>query len=455
MYHEQPFRWRPGHEPTPGATAHRPDDLPPDRSHVLEQNQAAPHRIIELPPGAPNPDRLFVRRITMAPLGRVEDRRFARVILDEAHSAKKEEGQLVNYLRLENYNAIHFVTASPIMSTSRDMLNYLEIAWLCSGLDEVFKHVPDPQDNAELLKVYRESYDPVGPGGIFEAAARGDGPSRLVSFVTAPGRDWAVMPAVWVLHPAWYKRLGRSMAWGDDFSTLVVSRVLRVFQRRRTMMTPLRLPDGSTVFPGSGMPGTKITMEEVSYDPIVASEVSAFCQARKNFVGGDAGEQGYVQAHGRDIRALPDQAIIDYANYRHASLASFDFRNAQLLESDDDAALALEAEAARRVAAGVGTSELVQPTGFGPGALVRPTSTMTVDEVNRIIESDYDGGLSHMHRLTCREPFVMPPTNRADMAWYTLAYSPTMIRVAELCREWVLGNKERVFILLDIPWAQQ
>lgn len=60
------------------------------------------------------------------------------MILDEAHLARTEEGQFINYMRLEHFNSVHFVSATPVMNSSKDLGNLLELTWKCSGLGRVF-----------------------------------------------------------------------------------------------------------------------------------------------------------------------------------------------------------------------------------------------------------------------------------------------------------------------------
>lgn len=109
---------------------------------------------------------------------------------------KKQEGKSLQYLRMESYNHLFFVTASPIMNDARDLVNALELLWHNSGLSRIFEQMRRP---ANLLDVYRADYDPVGHGGMFEEASDGVGHHRLVEFVGA--HDWSTEVPVWVLNP--------------------------------------------------------------------------------------------------------------------------------------------------------------------------------------------------------------------------------------------------------------
>lgn len=93
-----------------------------------------PDKIRELAEGEPNPNKQLLAKYRLAPVGDLAKRRFKRIILDKAHLIKKIKRRMLQYLRIERYNAIWFVTASPIMNTAKDLVNTLELVWSTSGL---------------------------------------------------------------------------------------------------------------------------------------------------------------------------------------------------------------------------------------------------------------------------------------------------------------------------------
>ena len=430
------FAWRDGQGPRGG-----------EARKAWTQSEAPDDKIRLLNPGEDNPDNLFVMRYTLKDMKSTRPRHFARIILDEAQAAKKEEGKFVNYLRMESFSAIHFVSATPVMNTPRDLSNMLEIMWKCGKLQKVFEHIPMPT----TLDIYAPGYDPVGPGGFLHPFVGKKKPHEVVKFME--GMNWAEEIPVWVLNPEWYRSYGDRMEYGDEFCSVVVSRVLEVLQRRRTMTTPLRLPDNTVTFPGAGIPEMRVTMEEVSFVGEAAREVAEFSEKVKGFAGGPAGEGGFTQASGGEVRANPGQVALDHAGYRQGSLVSFNLRDKLMLERGDDGLRNPTEAAAAHLAEGLDQAERADARGGGTALTDVPMAS--VGFVNLIVDEDTDGGLSHMYRLTTKEPHGSPPTNRADMAYFTLSLSPTMIRVAQLCTKWVHDEGERVFILTDIPWAQQ
>jgi hypothetical protein len=48
----------------------------------------------------------------------------------------------------------------------------------------------------------------------------------------------------------------------EDHSSEMVSHLIWFFQTRRTMRTPLTLPDGTVVRPGNGIPGIVVRSRE-------------------------------------------------------------------------------------------------------------------------------------------------------------------------------------------------
>ena len=176
--------------------------------------------------------------------------------------ARTEDGLFVNFLRLEKFNAIHFVSASLIMNTTRDLRNCLEIIWRCSKLKRVFNHIKAPESIAE---VYAKDYDPVKKGAIFHKGYKGGDVQAVTAFVLE--YDWIKQVPVWIANPAWFRDHGEDTSHDDRFASVVVRRVLKVLQRRRTITTHLLMPgpDGGYIFPGSDIPETTIVMEEVAY----------------------------------------------------------------------------------------------------------------------------------------------------------------------------------------------
>lgn len=51
---------------------------------------------------------------------------------------------------------------------------------------------------------------------------------------------------------------GQNTAWNTEFLTTAVHKALRVIQLRRSMHTPLTLPDGTTTTPGDDLPAFAI-----------------------------------------------------------------------------------------------------------------------------------------------------------------------------------------------------
>lgn len=343
------FTWLEGQEPS--STLERSTE---DDGLVFDPSEAPAHKIRMLGPGERNIQRLYVKVYDLNQVGGTFTRHFARIILDEAYMAKADEGAFVNYLRLERFDAVHFIMATPVVSTARDLGNVLEIAWQCMGMEDVFQHIRQP---LKFSRLYKVDYDPVAAGRIFHGPSRVRGHERVVDFVR--GKDWSSEFPIWVLHPDWFKAAGNEMDWGDVFSSLVVARILSVFQRRRAITTPLALPDGSMAFPGTGVPEVRITTEELSLVGHEARDLAEFSKEMKDNVGGPSEERTYTMIPGGQVRSAAGKPMLKNSNYHQGSLASFDFRNKMMLESAGDGA------------------QMVLSVGFA----------------NLLVEADTDGGL--------------------------------------------------------------
>jgi len=80
------------------------------------------------------------------------------------YHAKRRDGTFINYLRRERCEAIHIITATPMINIVGDLTNTLQLLW-----DKIFSvkipstHAPNP-----LLKLYSPKYDPEEEGkGLF------------------------------------------------------------------------------------------------------------------------------------------------------------------------------------------------------------------------------------------------------------------------------------------------
>lgn len=100
-----------------------------------------------------------------------------------------------------------------------------------------------------------------------------------------------------------------------------------------------------------------------------------------------------------------------------------------LLEQTDDGLRNPEDEAGQELRSDLDGWELI----IRDAAPDAPSAS--VGFVSLLVDRDTDGGLSYTHHMTVRDPDCSPPMTRADMALFTMRFSPTMIRVAELCKK--------------------
>ncbi|KEZ46593.1 hypothetical protein SAPIO_CDS0405 [Scedosporium apiospermum] len=174
----------------------------------------------------------------------------------------------------------------------------------------------------------------------------------------------------------------------EEFSTKIVRPILRLIRRRRTMETPLSLPDGNIVFPD-------------------------ICQQQRKRLGlGPMADQSLTKNPGHDVQpaAFDGSAPprINLATYLHEALVSLGGRNVDVFD----------------------------PTNSRNAAILEDVKSATAEHAHAV-KTDADGGLTYIFGIAYKEYLCLPPSRRAEMLYFTLGKSPVLLRTVELCREWV------------------
>lgn len=255
---------------------------------------------------------------------------FGTVVLDEAHLVKKDRGIFSTVVRMLRRERVYFVTATPVTNTPRDITNMLDILWDTSGLQEVFDELPEPQS---LAAVYDKDYHPMRPGGFLADVDFKRASPQVLEFAEHVAATGGL--AVWVLNPQWYRRMGMSMGHGVEFGRTVLASVYSVIQRRRSMRTPLELPDGTIDYPGKSVPPTTIVTEDVAHAGAAGDMVAVISSKVKNYAGGPGTQEPHTQT-AAGVGPGPAAARINMAHYRHGALVAFDANNQAVLERMDD-----------------------------------------------------------------------------------------------------------------------
>lgn len=431
----------------------------------------------------------------LAKLGR-NGRRWARVILDEAHSAKKVDGKAYQFLHREDYNAIHYVTATPMINTLADLINPLLLSYRLTGIKG---HLVPPSSIGDIAALYQPDYNPDAPQnsvasgrfsakGLFTDEARPDddeGPqAHVIRHMQEIWEEYSF--PIWMLSPRLFFSLSDpKRGFAGDFSQDIVRPILKLFQRRRRMLTPLLHQDGKTVFPGSDLKPCHITFEEIDYQP--SERVRA-----DELIDPVLGNQG-VEVKGRpapnlainenlDVRKSNNQArIVNYVA-RKATIISFDLENEKICnsrEDDEDSASFYDQkmvqiglwktanpgkklprelrqilkrfekmDKAKKEAEAAGEEWDGGDGEFDPNA---PSVDTTAAAVAGIIQSDVHGGLGFLWNLRTNDPRSDSPTESRTRNTEWMSYcSPVAMRVLHHAAEICGAQKKQLLIMCDI-----
>ncbi|KFA48837.1 hypothetical protein S40293_01488 [Stachybotrys chartarum IBT 40293] len=102
-----------------------------------------------------------------------------------------------------------------------------------------------------------EGLNDIATIGIFSPGVLAKHPS-----LHALGKKYKDTSALlWVLCPFFYRRAGAQMGWSSDFGHIIIRRILKVLQIRRSMCTKLVDHSGITTFPGANLPPSTVVTE--------------------------------------------------------------------------------------------------------------------------------------------------------------------------------------------------
>jgi hypothetical protein len=306
---------------------------------------------------------------------------FNRVILDEGHRIRhphQAHHRLVAALKCDYLNV---VTATPLLNTAQDLLGYLRLAWPMSGVD-----IPNPRLKVmwrrHRAKLFAKNWD---PAPMFT----GDDDIVKITWL-ANGKE-----PFWMAHPKLYWHFGAAMRWDSTRAEMgwAQSKVLSFFEVRRTMYTPVQLPDGTTTSAGASIPPPTVEMEVCRLPATGMAEVSEKIERR--------------------VRACDR---VGFARTRLLHQISFDGRNIDIVEDEQD--------------------------------------IPNREETEKLIEEDFDGGASYIFQRTCLDPTIPFLSDRKLLATYLMAKSPVLARIVHLVVENKL-NKETTIVYAIHPWTCQ
>ncbi|KAF5584723.1 snf2 family helicase [Fusarium subglutinans] len=381
---------------------------------------------------------------------------FEFIVADDAHIAKRLNGMYNHMLRLLDWKKLLWVTGTPVQSSFRDLLSPLSLMWAAYGL-------------------YDESYDPYTEENKFDDRKNVTHGIFTETYLTK-FPQFAVLKDVfnksdgkcrlWMANPDIFRAAGSAFNWGTDAGHRVVRPIYKMLQVRRTMRTPLKLPDGKVYYPAQDLLPSTIVLEEVTHDE--TEEIFDLVQkmgqdqAKKLYqkkMKESSIEDMHRSGNSETINRQSEDSIrkINFGEHRKGVLTSFDWRNYKLLYPDNPVLFGGEDAVNQSIKVlrdprTARTNSQMQRENKKEATSSLPV--VGVDKVEELLRDDINGGLSFFFGLTNNAPSFLPPGDRATYIHWLCYESPVMTRALELVWQYVREEKERVLVYVDTPWIQ-
>ncbi|CCT64919.1 uncharacterized protein FFUJ_03817 [Fusarium fujikuroi IMI 58289] len=268
---------------------------------------------------------------------------------------------------------------------------------------------------------------------------------------------------LWMTNPVIFRAAGSAFNWGTDAGHLVVRPIYKMLQVRRTMRTPLKLPDGKVCCPAQDLLPSTIVLEEVTHDETKeifnAVRKMGQDQAKKLFQKKmnqssieDMHRSGNSETISHQIKDSPPK--MNFGEHRKGVLTSFDWRNYKLLSSDNPIIFGEEDAVNQRIKSLRDPKVVRTNSQMARESKTPSTPVVGVEKVEELLHNDINGGLSFFFHQTSIDPSLLPPSDRGGYIHWLCYMSPVMTRTLELVWQYVREEKERVLVYVDSPWIQ-
>lgn len=384
------------------------------------------------------------------------DYRWGILICDEAQYLRRVGSSFWNMVALIRNDMFWAVSATPLLDSIADIRGLAKLAWWFTKLPVALNANAFSEPAAYTSAEYNpfDQADGTYVGYPFLNRANPQHKSAI-ELVDSGFNVWYIFPEI--LHKIGSKTLG------EDRAISVVSHILRHLQSRRTMESPITLPDDTVVHPGDGIPGTIVETREVrhvgGYRVKVAKSVNRqlakfFGAVRKRKEAGyvlidpDEDEPAAVAKTGEEKAAAKEESgEAGSTRYRVLELLSFDYRNERLLR--DTRTMQVRGDSVSKALAGRKVK-----LGFKLADLDPRRPTLGVEHCETIISKDRDAGMTFLWLMTTKEPRMLCPADRMALLSFALSESPVLLGGLKAMWEWIKEG-HRVIMMVDNPWTQQ
>ena len=172
---------------------------------------------------------------------------FSTILIDEAYICRNFKNIIPKLIQNLPSRSIVAATATPLQNKVKDVVGYLHLIWKGDDFpsDKDFLDLPSPE-----FRDRYPSYDcPCSIG-------------QSIDYRNSQVIDW---PKLWLLNPRLLERYGSMCHWDSRVSETLLPEVLREIQLRRTLLAPLRLPNGTLEWPADDIPPVSAVTEELHF----------------------------------------------------------------------------------------------------------------------------------------------------------------------------------------------
>ncbi|KAF0637159.1 hypothetical protein FPSE5266_20309 [Fusarium pseudograminearum] len=319
---------------------------------------------------------------------------FQFVVCDEAQVAREADGLYNNLLRKFQWRILLWTSGTSLSNSLRDLISPPILMWKALGI----QWNPAIGRIGYLPGLYHKDYDPL----IENNEIRGQITKGILhrDFLANNKGAEALLPfwqneksRLWMLHPEIYKAAGMKHHWGSNLAAWVVRPIFEYMHIRRTMRTPLRLPDGYMTYPGIDLlPPTIVRL----FKP--------------------ANDDGAMTSQA--IEGTSSEATLNFGVHRQGVLTTFDWRNTIILDPANQKIPGSKKDIELRVQSLLDPSEpktRSELERMKKNEAAQHDVILGVDHVQRLISKDPNGGLTWLYNMTHKDEAALAPSDRAAM----------------------------------------
>ncbi|KAI1765258.1 P-loop containing nucleoside triphosphate hydrolase protein [Hypoxylon sp. FL1150] len=435
------------------------------------------------------------------------DYKFNIIVCDECHLLKNRETSLHKAVKCLNRSKLILCSATPMVNTPADNISYLLLAWPTATAN---KNVAEFSYNSfygpgskllnygptsDTMLLYFDRIKPEDGASLDDLLVDLEGNAqeirkRIVKLplpqgqepnpITSPERDGDFYEPikealsqgrrVYKLNPANVYWAMREFGLDFDGSRKVFRDVMSMILVKRSMHTPLCLPDGTVVTPGDDIKGAKFSIHHVQFPSGGQKHLNSLYEEFKEklYSPEAASEKRPDAPRGKDLARRPGDVTasgkINQRAWRHLLLAALDRRNDSLLTPSkslcgltDKLIPPQEARTTRQRNVQELTDATPVKSSYGK---VVENAALGSDQTFTLATKWVDGGIGWLFETLKPGGEFTCPRDRYALAKWLLWYSPLLSRLVVQIKSWMAepvgsdGLPNRVVVMAVMPWCQ-